>query len=303
MFHALSTDFVDCPSSFDSPIMTRCRLQIGKRVDFSNASQTAIYLHNGRRESVVEVRSLANPTAVNGTFTVAANEGAQVIGSNISVTCRKRVCYLSIWHTDYDKGGARYISDVPGCSFFADEDVLPSRFPVFFDFGMDTRVDVVKLEHVRNPAMSLRIYDQKTDKEVEYGKGSDSKISSDIVIDSPGILQFSSSKFKGMNMTIIAGTRIKMSNGFSNNYGIDMFKECEWDDATNTFSIKKKKLENYITITPYSEQIAFYIMSIIFYILNCLIFLISVVYMIITLSKFYCKKNGFVDNGISIDQE
>ena len=299
--HSLSASFDHCQKEFNAPIMTRCILRVGEHANFSNAYQTAFYVHSKNRNSLIELTPLVNSR---DKHTVKAGKGAQIGGSQIELTCLNSDCYLSIWHTDYDKNGANYVSDVPGCTYSAQNKILPKRYPSFFDFGGNTSIDVKKFDHNRKPGLSLTLYDKKTGKEVEFGKGSEFEINSTYIIDTPGIIHISSSKFKGLNITIIVGTRVKLDDGFSNSLddGYGMFEQFTWHENTKTFTTKTPELGNFITIIPYKEKRVFYILSIVFYGLDGLIFLVSFLYLIIVKAKMSHKRNDKMV-GMSIEQD
>ena len=223
----------DCPKEIIGEWFGRCRVgNTGVRfVQGEDVAMTALYLHNadGKAKGTITLGGEAeNPEQKS--HGIGPGEGYQVIYAgtlNESVlSCSG--CFVSVWHSHYNKDKATYVSDAAG-AIYEGTVMLPDRFPGFFDFGDSCVVYVNTLVHKRESALDLYYYNE-TSKSVIKINGVGANIDEATTKEEeqspeyygykfhgPGILHISSSPFIPAQVYITVGSKVSMPKEFGNN--------------------------------------------------------------------------------------
>ncbi|KAH0796044.1 hypothetical protein GPJ56_000112 [Histomonas meleagridis] len=264
---------------------TRCILEKGESIDFYPQGQTALYLHN----KYTSTASITSPLMSESIPDLTSGNGIQVLLSNFTVTCSQSGadnCFFTIWHARYDKDKASFVGDTAGCIYCAEEITVPSRYPTFFDFGDDARLDVRIFKHPRDTGLALTFFNYTQNDEVEII----CKQNDTIPLKGPGLIHISSSKFSTVSFNIVVGSITKLDSEFSNDASVGMFASLKLDDDTGkvkyTEGSKDHKYLNYILASKEHREFQHIAFAMIW--LTVLVFVVSVASLIMFLVSFSC---------------
>jgi hypothetical protein len=223
-----------CPPNVSDERFFRCLLKGNLSLSLDVAfGSTAVYVHNSRTANLTV-------TVQNRPFCVHPGRGLQVLLTNqTSPALVKTVlscsdCFLTIWHSTYGYNHANFISDAAGAIFKSkpDGNEIPERYPVFFDFGNQTRLRVEHLEHRREQPLALyRWNDGSTWIEMftNYSQDGDD-------FNGPGIFQISSSPYLLSIFRIIVGSTTAIPDTFSNQPAHGRFAEVAMVDGNLSYT-------------------------------------------------------------------
>lgn len=266
--------------------MTRCILK--GTTTFSGQPQTAIYLHNDDNNAEILIQDDQGHSA-----RIKSGQGIQIIDSNSNVTCLDySKCHISIWHTTYRHDKAMFVSDGAGCALFLNNQIIPTDFSLFFDFGPTARLSPGQFYHKRESGVFL--YTISHNENTNQPETTETVITPDpgnqtdkllYDLNGPGILHVSSSLFTPSNFNLIIGSTIRIPKSFSNHPITDSFFLFDQQDGA-----KKQIITTNFKVLVAKEQKVWYIISIILCCLTGIIFVPALISLICICKSSHLKK-------------
>lgn len=249
---------------------------------FYGQKQTAIYLHNKEKANL-----LIKIPDENTNFNISEGNGFQIIDSKSEITCQNsQKCLITIWHTSFDEYKSFFASDGAGCSVSID-DVIPSDFSLFFDFGDNIRLSSGNFEHKRETGIKIYYIDQ-----LQSNKTLSQVINQDmnLYLDGPAILKISSTAYTKAKFDIIIGSTIKIPSSFSNHPVTGSFLKYSKSNNFNKNSQVLSQLKPDVNIFMASERKGWYYLSIVMCGLTVAFFVSSIASILFIFISYHKKK-------------
>ncbi|OHT07155.1 hypothetical protein TRFO_01277 [Tritrichomonas foetus] len=267
-----------CKNEYTQKDEAMIRCYLSGTSSFSGQKQTAIYLHNKDKSAQLIIKPHKDPE---NQITIKAGHGIQIMKSDADVTCQSNShnCFVTIWHTSYDKDQGRFASDGAGCSLFSDGSFIPNRFPLFFDFGDNARFQAGNFTHKRETGVTLYYmgYSNSSSENEELTYIEKTIKKNDIVnLDGPGILHISSTIYTKSEFNFIIGSTIKIPSDFSNSPASGNFSKYSFSDGKGEFVENPVEKADPAQIYLAREARAWYYLSIVMVCLTILTFILSV---------------------------
>ena len=227
--------FSSCDRNYSSPIFTRCRVT-NDVTKFSGAEQTIVYLHTSS-SNVLHI------TTKSTNYTINPGMIFSLSGQNISAYCSSvGGCDVSIWHSPFSNPNSFHINDAAGAVFKLSNQLLPSKYVCYYDFGLYTKVKSDYIYHSRvGPSVQVSYYNYTTNKVVTTSYHQHNTFN--FLIDSPGVLSIERSEYTNISFRIVIGATYKISDEF-----IESVSSGEISLLNNT------KDDTIASITPFNKK-------------------------------------------------
>lgn len=260
-------------------VMERCLLK--GTSSFKSHKQTAIYLHNNEKSKLsVKIQD------ENESIIINEGQGIQIIDSRADVTCQEPLeCFITIWHTSFDKEKSQFASDGAGCSVYKN-DVIPFDFSLFFDFGDSARLSSGNFEHKRETGIMVYYTDKiKSNETIPIVIPKNTNFN----LEGPAILKISSSAYAKANFDIVIGSTIKIPKTFSNIPNTGKFIQYTKAEKFTQNSIMLSSSDD-VKVLMAKERRSWYYISIAMCGLTVVLFLISIISISIIFSSYRKRK-------------
>lgn len=275
----------DCPKSIDTVFFGRCLIKDSLQIN--KMSSAAIYLH-GNSESTISVK----PKNESDLTTIFPGNGLQIFPSDSILTCNKKEnedCFVSLWVSDYDKDKAYFVSDGPGC-VYKGVTTIPERYPSFFDFGDQGRIEVKKFQHRRENGLTVYTVDPNNGTYLEHLLSENNKY---LTLNGPGIIHISSSPYLETSFEIIVGSTVLMPSEFSNNPRALSFNTLKYSSKKDKYTYSEGGKRD-IYVQAAKESKGWYYLSYVFLGITAFLLLSSVIsFTFITVKR--CRQIKRVD--------